>query len=190
MPKRRGYKKHPKKPTLTQRQKAAKLLGVNPKSLSTSRRQRKARHAMLEKAVGYRIPKLSTTVGVGGKPGKASRYTVKKRVINYKTVSTKPKTERVWQKAYPVFDAWGFRKTIPIRFVEKTVQVPDRKVAIGERLVVKKHSKRKKRTSGGSGGERVSHRTGTAQSRRSAAKKSARVGGKRGGKPKRKKKKK
>ena len=71
-------KKGPKTPVFTNRQKTKQAL--MKAGLHKSGPERRRQHALMEKAVGYKIPKLSTTVGVGGKPGKASRYTVKKRI--------------------------------------------------------------------------------------------------------------
>ena len=57
--KRKGSKKRPKKQAQTQRQKTAKLLGVNPKSLRTTKVQRRKMSAVVETRLGYHVPRLS-----------------------------------------------------------------------------------------------------------------------------------
>ncbi len=71
----RTSKKKPKTLILTNKQKTKQAL--MKAGLHKSGPERRRQHAAMEKAVGYKIPKLSTTVGVGGRPGKASRYTTK-----------------------------------------------------------------------------------------------------------------
>jgi hypothetical protein len=159
MPKRQ--KPRSRKPAA--KRQALKLLGK--KRLSPTKRQRRARHAALEKAVGYRIPRLS---GVVSKP---SRYTVKARQVNYRTEQVSP--------GHYEGDYWN-RRWVPAE---------TKKVATGEKLVVKKLRGKGQIGKGGSGGSRESHRTGTMQARRSAAK-AARASGKKGARPKRERKKK
>ena len=139
----------------------------------------------IEARLGYPIARLSTS-------GKNPRtHSVKKRVTIYEKGETKFVTKQVWMKGHMGRNMWGETHWIPEGEVTRRVEESTRGKAIGEKLIVKKH--RKKGGGGGksssSGGERVSHRTGTSQARKSAAK-AARVGGKTGGRPKRNTKKK
>jgi len=117
-------KKKPKNSPLTQKQRAAKLLGVSPKSITTTGKQRRELHAGMEERLGYKIPKLSDVVG------KPSRHRVKERVVVYRTE--------------PVFET---RRTyVPRNRVYETrkVKVGERKVPIGEKLVVKRDRRSRK----------------------------------------------
>ncbi len=158
MPKRQ--KPRSKKPAA--KKQALKLLGK--KRLSPTKRQRRKQHAALERAVGHKIPRLSDVVS------KPSRYTVKARQTHFRT-----------EQATPGHYEGGY-------WNRRWVPAETRKIATGEKLVVKRVSKSRKGRGGSSGGTRESHRTGTMQSRRSAAK-AQRASGKKGGRPKREKKK-
>ena len=169
-------KKKPKTPILTNRQKTKQAL--IKAGLHKSRLERKRQHAAMEKLMNYKIPKLSTTVGVKGKPGKASRYTVKKRIVDYKT-------EPVYEeRRVKVYNRWGMPS-----YEIKKVKIGDRKIIIGEKIITKRLSK-KGRGKGSSGGtdRSISHKTGTAQARK-GTKRAARPTGKKGGKPKKEKRK-
>ncbi len=167
MPKRTG----PKSIRPAAKKQALQILGK--KRLSPTKTQRRAEHATLEKAVGYKIPKLSDVVS------KPSRHTIKRRITLYKT-------ERHQLPAGYVPSAFGWSgERAPNEVVVK-------RTATGESIIIKRITKSGSGKSGGSGGERVSRKTGTMHAKKARAK-AARKSGKKGaraGKETRKKKKK
>ena len=165
-----GSKKKSKQPTKTQRQKTREFL--KKAGLHRTKAQRRAYQEALAKVLGYKPAKLSDVVA------KPSRYTVKKRTVQYEvtkavpgeTVITGYRTN-IWGEQVPIYEHGGQRPSIS--------------KPVGEKLIIKRLAKSGQGKGGGSG-ERGSHITGSAVARKAAAQ---RLGGTRGARPEREKKK-
>ncbi len=151
-----------KKPTIqkapTNRQKTKQAL--IKAGLHKSGPERKRLHAAMEQRVGYKIPKLSDTVS------KPSRYTTKKRVIDYK-VETKTIPGEKKLVGFRI-NHWGLNRGPVYKDGPSKTRVISKK-AISERLAIKKQTK-KRSGSERSGKDRTSHKTGTMKARKSRAK--------------------
>ena len=142
---------------------AAKKLALQRtglKRLSPTKTGRREMHALLEKHTGYKIPKLSDMVG------NPSRYRVKARATQYQVITPGEKGHYEYNRR------WGFETWVPAK--------PAVKKAIGEKLVIKKNSKKSGGGKSGGGSDRgTSHKTGSMQARKQrskAAKKGMRLG--------------
>lgn len=147
------------------------LKATGRKRLSPTRVQRKRNAARLDKAVGYHVPKLSEVVGKKG----ASRHTVKKRATQYEVTKSRREYRDVLVKGHMGKNDWGHSEWILDHTELRLVEIPEERKRVGEKLIVKKQTRR----SSGKGGEFTTNRA-KAKSRK---KKSARATGKRGGIP-------
>ena len=163
-------KNKPKQPILTQKQKTSEFL--KKARLQKTKMKRRSEMATMTKFLGYEPPRLSTVVGTRRadgtiKPGKASRYTVKKRLPRYEVETEMRPGERVARKnIYGNIERsrWG---DISYDYA------PDRRVVtkkklVGEKIVVKKVTKSKTGKKGSSRSEGATI-FGSAASRRSMA---------------------
>jgi hypothetical protein len=153
----------------TQRKKAG-LAFMGKKRLSPTKAQRRALSELIEAQLGYKVPKLSAMVG------NPSRYSVKKRRVNYEVLDSGEKGHYKYNRF------WGRDIWVNGR--------PAVKKAIGEKLEIARNS----RKSGGPGGkasargETTSHRTGSMASKRIRKARAGTKGMKARKEPKKKKK--
>lgn len=178
-------RKNPKK--TTQYTKAKKrIIGIlGNKGKGPTKAQRRAMHAALEKHLGHKILKLSDVVG------KPSRFRVKSRQTVYKV-------EKRWQQGESKLvgykpDRSGWREE-PIYEWTPAREVVVSKIPVGEKLVVKRVSKKGARKKGSKRGEGpvISGRAAAIKYKKAKRKRKRRKGGRvsREEKKKRKKRKK
>jgi len=176
MRRRKGPKK--KKKWTAAKKELLKRLGK--KRLSPTRQQRESHRKALEGHLKYKIPKLSEVVS------KPSHYTVKKRAPKYEV-------EKEWRPAERKIvgyrhDPYMWHDAPVYETVRPAGNVVVSKKQVGEKLIVKRLRKKGPGKGGGSG-ERVSHKTGTSQAKKSRAK-MAKMGMRPGHEPKKAKSKK
>lgn len=159
-----------KGPRIKSQKPASKKLALQRtgrKRLGPTKAQRRKQHALLEKAVGYKIPKLSDVVY------KPSNYRVKRRSTQYNVTESRLRSKTVYVSQHTAWTSMNRPRIVSAKEVVRMVEVPVRKVAIGERLIVSKNSKNKGgpgRKTGGSADRSVSHKTGSLASKRYKAK--------------------
>ena len=160
------------------------LQRIGKKRLSPTKMQRRRQQAQLEKATGYKIPKLSDVVK------NPSRYKVKKRVTKFKPLLEEHRRETYVGSRYD-----RGREVNSILYHVSFDPVVVGKKPVGETLIVSARSSKRKGGPGGKGSgsdKRTSHKTGTMAAKRYQAKAQAKKGtrGMKSRKEKKKKKKK